>query len=199
MFSIRPKFSHQNSRIEVKRGWWRPEIEVDGYVQSGTYMKLLWRSALKQLEREFTARQVLMLGLGAGSAVREVHSRFAKALVTAIEWDPRMIDLANRSRLYPARLAPKIVCGDAVTMLRELDDKYDLVLIDLFTGNTPEPRLANAETIASLVSVLAPHGRVILNAFGQLRLVEAIARRMDYMRSWKYRINHLAMYQTFSA
>ena len=57
MFSPRPIYSHQNGRIVVKRGWWRPEIEVDGYVQSGTYMKLLWRSALKQLEKRFSSTE----------------------------------------------------------------------------------------------------------------------------------------------
>ena len=197
MFSPRPIYSHQNGRIVIKRGWWRPEIEVDGYVQSGTYMKLLWRSALKQLEKDFQAPNILMLGLGAGSAIREVHSRFPKSQVTALEWDEAMIDLARRSRLYPAKLSPKIIIGDAIVTLQQLNKQYDLVLIDLFKGNIPEPRLGSAETIAALIKATSPSGRILLNAFEDLRLIESIARHLDYVQYWKFRINHLAMYRLF--
>ncbi len=197
MFSPRPFYSPRNGRIVLTRGWWRPEIEVDGYVQSGRYMKLLWRSALKQLEPQFVATEVLMLGLGAGSAIREVHARFAAPRVTALEWDETMIELAGSSRFYPKSMEPVIVFGDAITKLSELESKFELIMIDLFRGNIPEPRLANEETIAALASVLAPTGRIILNAFGDIRLIEALARQLDYMLSWKFRINHLAMYRAF--
>jgi len=197
IFSTRILHSHRNGEIVVKRGWGKPEIEVGGYVQSGTYMKLLWRAALQHTASTVPVRNVLLLGLGGGSAIGEIHTCFPGCRITVLEWDKAMVELAHRFKLYPPSLEPMIILGDAIETLLQLTDSFDLVLIDIFKGNVPEPRLHAPETIASLANLLAPSGQVILNAFEGVRLMEAFARQLDYQLNWKFRANYLALYRRF--
>jgi spermidine synthase len=184
--------SERNGKISVVRGFRRPEIEVDGYLQSGTYMKNLWRAALRRVG--VPVKHVLLLGLGGGSAICEIHRRFPGCQIVVVEWDEVMIELAHRLRLFPANLVRRIILGDAVEVLPQLDQQFDLVLIDLFTGGTPEPRLSTTEMVGSIIRTIAPAGRVILNAFANVQLIHALAQQLDFVLMWKYKINHLALY-----
>ena len=109
-----------------------------------------------------------------------------------------MVNLAHELKLFPESIKPDLLVGDAVELLPRLTRKFDLVLIDLFKGDTPEPRLSTPAMIISIAQVLNPSGHIILNAFKSVSLIEAFARHVEHLNTWRFRYNRLALYTPFS-
>jgi spermidine synthase len=76
---------------------------------------------------------VLMLGLGAGSAVHIIRAELGiPAHITAIEIDPVMVSLAQEHFALDRHAGIEIIQGDAVIQVQALRQHYDLVVVDLF-------------------------------------------------------------------
>lgn len=198
LFSTRAVHSDKNGEILVKRWFSQTEVFVDDYLQSGPYIKTMWRKAVRRVPSTARIESVLLLGLGGGSAINEVHARFPSTHITVLEWDPVMVDLAHELKLFPDSIKLDLLIGDAVELLPLLTRKFDLVLIDLFKGETPEPRLSTPAMIISIAQVLNPSGHIILNAFKGVSLIEAFARYAEHLNTWRFRYNRLALYRPFS-
>ncbi len=116
--------------------------------------------------------RVLVLGGGDGLAAREVlrHPRVRE--VVEVELDPAMLGLArtdddlvalNRGALDDPRV--RLVAADAFTWLRDTDDVFDAVVVDM-----PDPdavataKLYSVEFYGLVRQVLAPGARVVVQA-----------------------------------
>lgn len=194
LFSYRSVHSEKNGKIEILHWLCRKFVMVDGFYQSGPYLKAMWRNAIFRVPAKTSVKRVLLLGLGAGSALNPIHAQFPTATITVIEWDPAMVEISQQLKLYDDSIRPEILVGDAVQVLTELDGGYDLILIDLYKGSAPEPRLSSPEMIASIVGVTKPSGSVILNAFMNQELIKTFARRLEHASGWRFRNNHLALF-----
>jgi spermidine synthase len=190
--------SEKNGKIVVKRWFGNPEIEVDGYVQSGEYMRSLWSEALWRANSNPHVKSVLLLGLGCGSAIQVMQSRFPDCDITAVEWDPIMVALASQLKLFSSSAKLKVLSGDAFVILPQITQRFDLVLIDLFRGDAPESRLSSQAMVCSIAQVITPPGQIILNAFKDCELIGAFARHLDFVRHWRFRNNHMALFQLFN-
>ena len=89
--SERQTTSEKNGTISVRRGVRGGlHVYVNGYQQSGAHLAELWRRSMWHVPESHPVKQVLLLGLGGGSCVRDVHARFPDAHGTVVEWDPAM-------------------------------------------------------------------------------------------------------------
>jgi GNAT superfamily N-acetyltransferase/precorrin-6B methylase 2 len=187
--------SDKNGVIVAKRFFGTWEITVDGYDQSSSYIKKMWQEALARLPEYARAKRVLLLGLGAGSIIDDLHRRFPNCQVTVIEWDPEMITLAKRLHLFKPEHAPQVLVGDALEMLPTLDQTFDLIVFDLYRGERPEPRLAEADFQKQLQSHLKHSGFLLANVFKTPTLLEATDRFFSREQTWHFRFNTLALYR----
>ena len=126
--------SNENGTIVVKRwlGCW--SIEVQGYQQTGDNSNAIWRDACNRVQLLLPTKniQILILGLGTGGVIQDLHRLFPGCSVTAIEYDKVMIRLCQELQLYKPYAAPTIIYGDAGVLVPTLEKRFDLVLIDLF-------------------------------------------------------------------
>lgn len=189
--------SEKNGLIVGRRSFGVWSVTVDGYDQSTPYIRTMWRRALKRVPRHPVVRQVLLLGLGAGSIVRDLHRRFPGCRVTAIEWDPEMVALSRRLQAYPPTEAPEVLVGDALEIVPKLGRTFDLIVFDLYRGQNPEPRIAGAAFQQALRDHLAPHGSLLMNVFKTRSLFDATDAFFSRHRTWQYQFNHLALYRHF--
>ena len=60
----------------------------------------MWRKAVRRVPSTARIESVLLLGLGGGSAINEVHTRFPIAQIAVLEWDPVMVNLAHELKLF---------------------------------------------------------------------------------------------------
>ncbi len=195
MYTLEYVHSDKNGDILVKHLFGHIEILVNGYYQSGEYMRKLWKRAVRRVPHDQPVHQILMLGLGGGSSLNDLHARFPEAKLTIIEWDPVMVELSKKLGYFDKALKPTILIGDAVDLIPQLTETFDLILIDLFNGPNPEPRLSSSSVISSITRVLAPNSLVILNIFKAFTIIEAFSQQLHHEHSWWFRQNRLASFR----
>jgi spermidine synthase len=118
------------------------------------------------LQRLATARglpkSILIWGLGAGVYARAMAEAGAK--VTVIEIDPMSEKVAREYFGLPA--AVKVIIGDARTETIRLTEKFDVIVLDAFSGDSPPFHLLTREAFLGVQERLAPKGTVLANIVG---------------------------------
>jgi len=107
-------------------------------------------------------KSVLIWGLGAGVYARAMAE--AGSQVTVIEIDPMSEKVAREHFGLPASV--KVVIGDARTETLRLTEKYDVIVLDAFSGDSPPFHLLTREAFADLKERLAANGLVVANIVG---------------------------------
>lgn len=107
-------------------------------------------------------KSVLVWGLGAGVFARSLAE--AGVDVTVIEIDPMSNRVAREYFGLPESV--KVIIGDARTETLKLKDKYDVIVLDAFSGDTPPFHLLTREAFVDLKERLAPNGLVVANIVG---------------------------------
>ncbi|MEY4722803.1 MAG: hypothetical protein RLZZ324_316 [Candidatus Parcubacteria bacterium] len=195
LLSFKTVRSKKNGTIFVRRVAGVSTVVVGAYAQSGTYMTRLWRNALRRVPRGARISSVLVLGLGAGSCLKHVRRRFRDAKVTVIEWDPAMVAIAREVGALRFATTPEIIVGDAVDIVPGLNRRFDLILVDIYTGGELEPRLASAEMVNGLAKALAPDGCLLLNLFTSSALIPAYQSVLRLQEAWQFEYNAVAAFR----
>lgn len=193
IFGQRSIPSERNGKIVVLSTFGKTDVFVGGFHQSSGYIQTMWRKALKHVPRSAPVKTVLMLGLGGGSAVRELQSRFRGCAISVIEWDPAMIELYHE--LNPNNEPITILEGDATVLVPAMTQKFDLVIVDLFKGNETPKQLGDHPMVKAITDVVAPNGYCLLNAFVSLNLLPVFDEHIPRQESWVYKFNTLVLYQ----
>jgi len=165
-FSDRVIDSEKNGSLHVVKRFFEREIRNEWFYQSGPYVDRMFRFALKKISKDHHVKQVLLLGLGGGGAVREVLRRFPKAHIVAIEYDPEMVRLCTLwylQKKYQQTL--EIRLGDAKEEIEKLSGPFDLILVDLFVGSNVSPLLSSNSFVGQLSELLKYEGCLLVNFF----------------------------------
>ncbi len=125
-------------------------------------------------------KKVMIWGLGAGVYARAMAE--AGSDVTVIEIDPMSEKVAREHFDLPASV--KVIVGDARTETRRLSEKYDVIVLDAFSGDSPPFHLLTREAFADLKEKLAPDGLVVANIVGGIsgeaaRLVSSVVMTLE--------------------
>jgi spermidine synthase len=125
-------------------------------------------------------KTVLIWGLGPGVYARAMAE--AGSEVTVIEIDPMSEKVAREYFGLPASV--KVIIGDARTETSRLAEKYDVIVLDAFSGDSPPFHLLTREAFADLKKRLAPGGLVVANIVGGVsgeasRIASSIVATME--------------------
>jgi spermidine synthase len=125
-------------------------------------------------------KTVLIWGLGPGVYARAMAE--AGSRVTVIEIDPMSEKVAREYFGLPASV--RVIIGDARTETSRLTEKYDVIVLDAFSGDSPPFHLLTREAFADLKKRLAPDGLVVANIVGGVsgeasRVASSIAATME--------------------
>jgi spermidine synthase len=107
-------------------------------------------------------KTVLIWGLGPGVCARAMAE--AGSEVTVIEIDPMSEKVAREYFGLPASV--KVIIGDARTETSRLTEKYDVIVLDAFSGDSPPFHLLTREAFTELKKRLATGGLVAANIVG---------------------------------
>jgi len=122
---------------------------------------------------------VLVVGLGAGSFVRWFARHRPDTAITAIERDPRVIEVARSHFRLPAE-GPRLrlVVGDAADAVAQLDGSFDLVLVDGFDARGSAGRLESVAFYRTCRARMASRGWLAANLLARTRGVGPGAARL---------------------
>ena len=121
--------------------------------------------------------EALLLGLGGGMVANNLY-RILGQKVTAVEFDARIPGLARK--YFSLNDAVTVVVDDARHYLKSADKKQDLIIMDLYKGETVPFHLYTLESLRLIQSNLKSEGLLIVNFNGFLNGEEGKAGRSLY-------------------
>lgn len=160
-----------SGRIRVVERGRERRLMIGGEIQSVYFPGGDWSPA----EREYWARalvpacglrhppRVLLVGLGGGTQVHLLRRAAGPALITAVEHDPLVIQVARDWFGLEALDRLEILCADAaaaVHQLRRRRRRFDFIMDDISYAAPPARAIRLARSLARL---LAPAGTIVLN------------------------------------
>jgi hypothetical protein len=135
--------------------------------------------------------RVAVIGLGTGSLA--CHAAKGEAW-TFFEIDPTVIAIARDARRFNFISAclpdVPVVLGDArLTLAKQPDGLYDLIVVDAYSSDAIPVHLATAEAMAIYKSKLAPHGVVMMHISNRNLELQTVATGIaaaNGLDSWVY-------------
>ncbi|MBI4130078.1 fused MFS/spermidine synthase, partial [Candidatus Roizmanbacteria bacterium] len=158
-----------NGLISVIEQFGKRELVVGGLQQSGDLVELIWKSALQHIQNtKYKVRNILILGLGGGSAVKVINRYFPNAIIIGVEIDPVIIDVGKKYFQLGKYKNLIIIQTDAFEYVKNENDlnhfnRFDLIVVDLYVGEEIPKKLKSDPFLNNLKRVLAKDGRVMIN------------------------------------
>jgi spermidine synthase len=117
----------------------------------------------------------LSIGLGAGSLNRLFNPLYPAAILTSVEIDPMIRDLAVEFTQFQPSERNRVVIEDGRRFLRRSADKWDWIVIDAFVRNSQyPPHLATHEFFALVGDHLNEGGVLAINVISGNRLFDCL-------------------------
>jgi len=170
-----------NGKINIYYSWRWPVLEVGGLEQSGPFIAGIWKKGLKNVQKfkGLKVQNVLILGLGAGTAARLVNQFWPKSEITGIEIDPKIIKMGKKYFNLDKIPNLKIACSDVNKWIHSRHNNthynntyyhskhnfilYDLILVDLYLGDQVPISCETKTFLKNIKSLLAPNGLAVFN------------------------------------
>lgn len=150
-------------------------LRFDNSLQSAMYLDRPFRTRYRYTDLfhlgvayEPEARNVLFVGLGAGSSEKRLWRDFPRLQIEAVELDPVVVDVAYRYFGLPRDPRLRIEVGDGRRFLAEREQRWDVIAIDAFFADSIPAHLVTQEFLELVRTRLAPGGVVVTNAIGAI-------------------------------
>jgi spermidine synthase len=114
------------------------------------------------------ARDVLHIGLGAGSSQKRMWREFPELRLTTVELDPVVVDVAYRFFEVPRDPRLEIEVGDGRRYLAGHEQRWDVIVIDAFFADAIPFHLVTHEFLQLARDRLAQGGVIVTNAIGSI-------------------------------
>ena len=150
-------------------------LRFDNSLQSAMYLREPFRTRYRYTDffhlgiaYNPDARNVLFVGLGAGSSEKRLWRDFPKLQIEAVELDPVVVDVAHRYFGLPRDPRLRVEVGDGRRYLARDERRWDVIVIDAFFADAIPAHLVTQEFLELVRERLAPGGVVVTNAIGAL-------------------------------
>jgi spermidine synthase len=150
-------------------------LRFDNSFQSGMYLERPFATRFEYtdyfdlgLAYNPSARDVLFIGLGGGSAPKRLWRDFPRLRQQVVEIDPVVVDVAYRHFRLPRSPRLQVAVEDGRRYLSRSDRRWDVIAVDAFYADSVPFHLTTLEFLELARSRLAPGGVVVTNLIGTL-------------------------------
>jgi predicted membrane-bound spermidine synthase len=163
-------------KIECASSSFNPKLDV--YLKQGRYQLCTpnavysYGDLYDNFTRTFDAmeldildvRKVLVLGFGMGSITTILEKVFEKHYdYTGVEIDQKIIELARKYVLSDMESAINLICDDAFNFVKECNDQFDLIAVDLFIDDKVPLAFEQKDFLQSVKKLLNDDGVLLYN------------------------------------
>lgn len=149
---IKKFHSKINDEVELVRFMGDLRLDMGGLTQSGSVIEKIWTKAIGSLiPSNVQIKSVLILGLGGGSAIKTIKKFYKDAVITAVEIDPVVVDIATNYFPFIKKYNVKVFTQDAVEYVKNLKQNYDLVLVDCYQGHSVPEKLNSPDFVKRML------------------------------------------------
>jgi spermidine synthase len=121
---------------------------------------------------------ILMIGLGGGSMLKYLRRHLPVADITAVELNQGVIDLRQDFHIPPDDDRLRIVCADGADFIARPPRRYDVILVDGFTGQGMPEGLCSKAFYQDCRQALTPGGLLVANVQADAEPTRQITRRL---------------------
>ena len=150
------------------------QFEIRGHdksVQSRLDLEQPQRLMMRNLEHLLSVllfipppRRILLLGIGGGSLIHYLRFYLPRAEIDALDIDTELVEKMLELTVLPAPGSGlAYIYDDAAAYVRRCSKKYDLVLVDIFSGAQSPRWLRQKETCEGLYRLLDASGALAYN------------------------------------
>ncbi len=200
LYETRQFLSPQNGLVHCRRLFGRWDMRVQGTSQVCSALDDVWRIALnRHIPRAASIKRILILGLANGSTLPLYRKRFPGCHITAIEWDASMVDFMDATQHFGKHERPDVLIGDAAELIQHVPGRFDLICIDLFTGESPSPLLQQPSFQKAIAEHLEPYGYILINTFRTPFSLEGWKDRFRLIEEWHTYSNQMHALRLYGA
>lgn len=165
-----------NGEICVIEQFGKRKIVVEKLTQSGPVMEEIWAKIipvmlksfqhpriLKQVQDDDEKIKILILGLGGGSIIKVLSKCFPKAKMTTVDYDPIMVGLGKKYLELKESENLEIIIEDASVFLQKNDELFDLIFVDLFSGETIPKKTQTKLFLRKIKEKSTKNGLIVFN------------------------------------
>ena len=112
-------------------------------------------------------KNILILGLGTGYFINQLKSILPDAQkIDVVEINPELVEIAEKYFDYRHESGININIQDGRVFVRTSCEKYDLIILDVFSESGMAYRFMTKEFLEEINNVLSPDGIIASNVFG---------------------------------
>ena len=156
--------SELNSLLEVvyQDGRYQLNSVTTNYSYGGLYelFKLIFRDVKIDWVK---VNEVLILGFGTGCTVPLIRSYSTDCHIVGVEIDEKVIELGKTYFDTEKLTNTVVVCDSAVNFIASTNQKFDLVIIDVYVDNVVPKEVETITFLQNLKMTLNQDGMVIFN------------------------------------
>lgn len=154
IFPQRIAFSegHGKSHVEVVVSNGKLLLNANQSNYSFGGLHLIFEQLFEKVElKKYEIKKVLLLGLGAGSVVQLLLDKHQlNCTIQGVELDPKVIAYAKAYFGIEAYKSLAIIEADAFSFTENCTEKFDMIVVDLFIGDTVPEIFASEKFIENL-------------------------------------------------
>ncbi len=157
-----PSKIHGMLEVNLQNGKLVLDTESSNY-SYGTLQEILHRG-LKEIGFGSNQKNVLVLGMGAGSIVATIREKFkSNAFIELVEIDPLIIEIARTTFHLDTFENTSIIEADALLYMEKRQRKFDLIIVDLFIKDKVPAAFTQTDFLKKLGEGLNANGQIIYN------------------------------------
>jgi len=126
---------------------------------------------------------VLIIGVAGGGSLKQLKHFYPELSIDAVEIDPKVIEVAKEYFDVTEGDGVDIIIEDGRTFVRNTENKYDLIELDVFSGGPNIPYyMATQEFSQDVYGILNDDGILMVNVLssrGYIKLSDVIANTLE--------------------
>ena len=108
-------------------------------------------------------KKILLIGLGGGIIYKHIERYFGDSKIDIIELDEEVVNIARNFFWFKKRDSTMIHIGDASNIVKDIKEKYDMVIIDAFDSHYIPKKLMEPEFIKDIKNITHENSLVTWN------------------------------------
>ena len=122
---------------------------------------------------------MLMIGLGGGSVPKYCHQHLPEVDITTVEINPDVIALRDEFLIPADSERFRVICADGVAFVAQAPQRYDVVMVDGFTGEGQPEALCSRAFYNACKAALSDEGMLVVNLHAEMPRCGELTQRIE--------------------
>lgn len=122
---------------------------------------------------------MLMIGLGGGSVPKYCHQHLPEVDITTVEINPDVIALRDEFLIPADSERFRVICADGVAFVAQAPQRYDVLMVDGFTGEGQPETLCSRTFYDACKAALSDQGMLVVNLHAEMPRCGELTRRIE--------------------